>query len=405
MESWSNDWKFMLRFRNEPGSTDDNSITPYVLQFANCDRIEKNDAVYIFDEVGSGKTIMAGLMALHYLYNNPGQRVLVITTATLASHKSGNTSGVLSGTQENQYEHKVNYPLFLKDWYEKLPFRELGMEKRVEVISKDYCSFNNPHAGRYGMVIIDEAQEFLKCGLERRKNFLGDYYWDGGDHKYNSVRDEVIKYPLTEKVVFLTATPIKTQLKDLEAYRDLARKMLSKSVLPEAPDKRRDDKKKFFDQILGRAEFDSKFPATRWFKYTIAARSPFRQNCPERLEPQVWTWDDQKSKNTVLCEEIHKALNHCDCSRFLIFVRWVTRRRNREDAYSIEEDLKNGLNLDGKTIKVITGENSDELKAYSGKGKSADLPQILILNYQVAEAGINLPGYNYVINYHMNVSY
>lgn len=401
MESWSKDWQLMLRFRYEPGSTCNNSIIPYALQFANCDRIEKNDAVYIFDEVGSGKTIMAGLMALHYLYNNPGQRVLVITTATLASHKSGNTSGGLYGTQENQYEYKVNYPIFLKDWYEKLPLRELGMEERVEVISKDYCSFNNPHAGRYGMIIIDEAQEFLKSGLERHKNLLGDYYWDGGNHKYNSVRDKVIKYPLTEKVVFLTATPIKTQLKDLETYRDLARKMLSKSVLPETPDKRRDYKEKFFDQILGRAEFDFEFPATRWFKYTIAALSDSKKDCPERLEPQIWTWDDQKSKNATLCEEIRKAMKEDVCNRFLIFARWVTRRRNREDAYSIEEDLKNGLGLDDKAIKVITGENSDELRAYSGKGKNADLPLILILNYQVAEAGINLPGYNYVINYHI----
>lgn len=35
---------------------------PYPLQFANVERIECNDAVYMFDETGCGKTISSGLM-------------------------------------------------------------------------------------------------------------------------------------------------------------------------------------------------------------------------------------------------------------------------------------------------------------------------------------------------------
>ena len=41
----------------------------FELQFANCKRLEKNNDIYIFDEVGTGKTISAGLMAIHYIYN------------------------------------------------------------------------------------------------------------------------------------------------------------------------------------------------------------------------------------------------------------------------------------------------------------------------------------------------
>ena len=41
----------------------------YPLQFANLKRIEKNNVIYIFDEVGTGKTITSGLMASHYVYN------------------------------------------------------------------------------------------------------------------------------------------------------------------------------------------------------------------------------------------------------------------------------------------------------------------------------------------------
>ena len=53
---------------------DTNKLEIYPIQFANCDRLEKNDAVYIFDEVGSGKTISSGLMAMDYLMNNPDRK-------------------------------------------------------------------------------------------------------------------------------------------------------------------------------------------------------------------------------------------------------------------------------------------------------------------------------------------
>jgi len=38
---------------------------------------------------------------------------------------------------------------------------------------------------------------------------------------------------------------------------------------------------------------------------------------------------------------------------------------------------------------------------FSHNGKKGELPDILIITYQIAEAGVNLPGYNYVINYHI----
>ena len=43
-------------------------ITLYPIQFANCDRLAKNDAVYIFDEVGCGKTIST----IHYKEKETG---------------------------------------------------------------------------------------------------------------------------------------------------------------------------------------------------------------------------------------------------------------------------------------------------------------------------------------------
>ena len=76
--------------RNWLNNIDLNRMTLYPIQFANCDRLDKNDAVYIFDEVGCGKTISSGLMALDYIHNH-NKNVLVITTNALirADHGAG----------------------------------------------------------------------------------------------------------------------------------------------------------------------------------------------------------------------------------------------------------------------------------------------------------------------------
>ena len=102
---------------------DSSTLDIYPIQFANCDRLRENDAVYIFDEVGSGKTISSGLMALDYLRNHPGKKVAVITTNALV--KPGSDS---------------NYGQFLKDWYDKMPFQTLGLTDRITVINNHYSN-------------------------------------------------------------------------------------------------------------------------------------------------------------------------------------------------------------------------------------------------------------------------
>lgn len=125
-------------------------IDIYPIQFANCDRLQKNDAVYIFDEVGSGKTISSGLMALDYLYNNSG-KVLVITTNALA--KKGSNS---------------EYGQFLTDWYGKLPFNQLKLIERIDIVNNHYSNLFEKE--KYGLVIVDEAQLFLNTESLRYMN-------------------------------------------------------------------------------------------------------------------------------------------------------------------------------------------------------------------------------------------
>ena len=61
-------------------------------------------------------------MALDYLYNNSG-KVLVITTNALV--KRGTNS---------------EYGQFLTDWYKKLPFKQLKLTERIEVVNNHYSN-------------------------------------------------------------------------------------------------------------------------------------------------------------------------------------------------------------------------------------------------------------------------
>lgn len=162
----------------------------YPIQFVNCDRLQKNDAVYIFDEVGSGKTISSGLMALDYLYNHPEKKVLVITTNALVK-KSGN----------------MEYGQFLRDWYVKLPFKQLGFTERIDIVNNHYKNIENKK--EYGLIIVDEAHLFLTT---------------------DSLRHQCLKNLHADKVVFLTATPIKTSKDDLQVYVKLARNITGKEI-------------------------------------------------------------------------------------------------------------------------------------------------------------------------------
>ena len=92
--------------------------------------------------MGSGKTITSGLIVLNYLYNNANKEVLVITTNALSTPAQGKLQGQ-----------------FLKDWYEKLPFKELKLTDRIKITNNHYSNFQEEH--EYGLIIIDEAHIFL----------------------------------------------------------------------------------------------------------------------------------------------------------------------------------------------------------------------------------------------------
>ena len=349
----------------------------YPIQFANCDRLRINDAVYIFDEVGCGKTISSGLMAMDYLCEHKDSDVLVITTNALA--KSSNPSG--NGQ-------------FAKDWYEKLPFQELDLKSHIHITNNHHSHFSAEHRHHYGLVIIDEAHLFLNKETQRYQNLIANITAD--------------------KVVFLTATPIKESEQDLETYIEIA-ETITKKILP------RDWIQKLCTKTTGQDEkdernvicnlFDISSPVTRYFKDTVMSinHEGWKESKTRRLLPVALEFDKQEEKDIVLLkliqEKLEQELTQGDPqNRFVVFTRFVKNQACKLADYLTKngfQDITKASNSSNrKTYRVVTGENAGELSNYSDP--DGNLPTVLILTYQIAEQGVNLPGYNHVINYHIS---
>lgn len=343
---------------------DPNEVILYPLQFANTERLNNhgNDAVYLFDEVGSGKTISSGIMALDFLEHNPGENVLVITTNALARSSDVKPRGQ-----------------FLTDWFDKLPFQELGYGSRVQVVNNHHTKFKAPR--KYGLVIIDEAHLFLGEETQRYLNLTNNI--------------------TAKKVVFLTATPIKQGVLDLHVYPRIASALLKKQVDTD-----------WIDQLwtIGKlpeqlicSKFDVKFPVTRYFKDTIKSLETegYNKTNVKRYESVVWHYQSRSNKNEVLAENLKTLFEKSNDNRFIVFTRYLVKEVDVITEYLDSAGfVKSNTELPDKpTYYVVTGRNPRELTDFS---RPDNLPTVLILTYQIAEQGINLPGYNHIVNYHIS---
>lgn len=340
-------------------------IDLHPLQFANGERINRHKVVYIFDEVGSGKTISSGIMALEYLENNPDENILVITTNALVSKTTSQKHGQ-----------------FMGDWLKKLPFEILGYDSRITVVNNHYSKFKAEQ--NYGLVIIDEAHLFLNEKTTRYKNLT------------QNIR--------ADKVVFLTATPIKETSEDLNKYVKMARMLI-------------DDEKYNYD-LLGELSTYCKEPSdlisstfslgsqvTRYFKDTIKAlgHEGFVEKKAKRSEILIWDYCQDQEKNLYLLSKLKGRLDPPNENRFVIFVRLVNDEAEviggmlKENGFC---EFEQNTPINKRTYKIVTGDNGKDLADFSTTEKEK-LPTVLILTYQIAEQGVNLPGFNHIVNYHI----
>ncbi len=313
-------------------------------------------------------------MALHYLYNKGGN-VLVIMPNSLY-----------------KYSHNEQYGQFLGDWFEKLPFDRMGYKygERIFACNNHNSNISKMNDKDYGLIIIDEAHEFLN------------------DDTY---RYEELKSLKADKVAFLTATPIKNDTEDLEKYVEIGEKIkFGEYVSSKSKDINRAWISKIIEGNLEKEDvicssFDVTSPVTRYFKDTVTSLSYKDKEITKarRLLADIWEFEGTQNKNEVLLEQINKCYNdNPKDNKFVIFTQYVSKEAKDIAKYLEEEsDFSNFDEVTDvkKTYKVITGENSYELNKFS---REENLPTVLIVTFQIAEQGVNLPGFNYVINYHIH---
>lgn len=350
---------------------DTNKINLYSLQLANMKRIEENNVVYIFDEVGSGKTISAGLCTIQLLFHhkdkNKFNNVLVITAPSVVEQFS------------NKFEDVLQLDVGKKGNYN-------NKEYQINIINFDYRNIEKA-CKKYDFIIIDEAHEFLNASTKRHENLI----------KLSA-----------EKILFLTATPIKHSKKNLELYPRIASKITNSNY-----DMLKEQILKVCNVKEGLSSgFDPSSPISRYFKETVRNiektedGKEFRDKHPQRLVPELWEYENDKDINSFLADKIEENYNFEN--KFVIFVRLREHTQKIAEAL-MEKEYSDYKNKDGsgKKFCIITGATHDRrelLKKFSSTDKNICIPEVLILTYKISEQGIDLPAYNYTINYHIPAS-
>ncbi len=330
----------------------------FPLQIANGIRIMKNDAVFIFDEVGCGKTISAGIMAATFFHNrhkdDKTNKILVITTNTVK--ENGQFKDDWDKVDPRIMEHTTIYNNLYNSDLKRLDPQE-----------------------KWGLVIIDEAHEFHNTDTQRYSKLI------------NCLK--------AEKVIFMTATPLRGG-GDFEFYKNLSRAILGKEDESFEELDRLDsvNLKNEYGQIkesdLICAKFDPAYPVTRYFKDTVKYLDLHETKAKaHRVIPEIWKPEQGKSRSDCLAENIKQKIDKDINNKFIIFVRY------KAEADRLKEQIKKTCGND-LSVDVIFSENKGKLKEYSKI--RTDLPKVLIIGYQVGEAGVNLPGYNHVIHWHIS---
>ena len=359
---------------------DTSKLELYSLQFANCQRILENNVVYLFDEVGSGKTISAGLMAMECLETLEGN-VLIISTPSVAGKKGSIERPFL----DDWYSDKGNKGKFTR------VINSMGWSQRIEITNNWHSNIRKVTNKEYALVIIDEAHLFLDNNGEKK------------------MREELEKIKC-KKIVFSTATPIKTSIGDLKQYIDIASKML---VSPIEPEKEFEKLEAILtsgkdEKSLPCCVFDPSNCATRYFKDTISRLTDkgFERTGARRKDIEYpWKMNEGISEFDYLAEKVNEVIDKDNQrNRFIIFTWLIKDAKSIGNAFE-QLGYANALTFgteknECKSYAVVTGENKEDLHCFTDKGKKET--DILITTVGLSEVGVNFPRFNCVLNYHIS---
>ncbi|WNS42053.1 DEAD/DEAH box helicase [Paenibacillus sp. MMS20-IR301] len=360
-----------------------------VLQYAVVKKFETHDVLYIYDDVGTGKTIQAGLIISSLLQKKYQQTLNILII----------TSNNVVGQFYSELSEKFNLEPTID--VEAAPATGSQLIKIINNhnsnIAKQIELQNKRKGFKWDLIIVDEAHLFIN-----------------GDAK----RTAVLAKLKAKKVVFMTATPVRNDFNNIKIYPRLAASILN--LPPDSTDAYRLEGKynestfsiendSHLPQILA-LDIDS--PVSRNFKEVMDITSAKKETHP-LLEPKkrkvdIWRYRDKRSKMEdlkALLINILRDENEPE-SRFVIFCRYKESVKDVEQAFAGTE-LKSVV-LTGDTdisYRKRQFNNLNKTLQENTAASAADkLPEVVIITSGIGEVGLNLPGYNYAVNYDIPVS-
>ena len=346
---------------------------PYNLQIANSFRILHNDIVYNFDETGSGKTIVTGMSILNYWIqwkkNNKSEFkvLLILTNAVLESNQ------------------------FIEDIKSKLPIDKISDDIEIKAINNNYQNIAKEINNKYNIIVIDEAHLFINQSVNQRDE---------------SLRTENLKNLCSEKVIFLTATPLRYNSNNLNNLQNIGENIIKKeSYLIRGEISK---STQVFQNLNHRVcqEFDILQPYSRYFKDTIKTLqiNDNKKSFAIRKAPELWKIEKEENKIEKVAEKINNLIGKKEkdeelVNRAIVFVKYIEK-----EAEQIADALKKKgfkeFSFDSyytKTYLVIHAETKNLLN----KINETKTPDVLIIISNIGEQSLNLPFYNWVINYNI----
>lgn len=389
----------------------DNKLLP--LQFAVKEKLNNNNYTFVFDEVGCGKTIEAGICIWDVIMQG-GKNVLIVTPSNLTFNwyselltKFGLDFKVIGGTQDavdlyysdNFSEDVTNFCIASYD--------SRGTDKSnaaIDRLSKKKILWD--------LIVLDE-------GHESKNNF--------------SMRYQALSQYESKKVLFLSATPIKNLQEDFSNEYELVKKLIrfSKNIVID-PNKA--------------ISFDLTYPISRNFKEIITNAGCFKQRIVSEIDYEIsdeiiskLPYDglafDQKRNCIMLFE------NYLRDSFKEVFACYHKNRFSNQDVEILrnfdtkmnsllniidEIDLNDRIVIfcnhievvnylkkifvslyGAELIEAIHGESFEQeerkkrLLLLDRTDSEMDKKRIVILSHNIASVGVNLSKFTHLINYEL----
>lgn len=488
-----------LNFKSETNQ-DKNAKDALYTQLLAAQRIEEHDVVYIFDEVGCGKTTSSSIAMAQVMVNAEERgeyaKILVFTALNVCKQFCNDVIDTLTdATSGHLYSNKV----LVMGYYEGSDYKNYSfynIEKAIQDNRHVICIVNDsPDAVyeilhtrtkeyKWDLLVIDEAHNimcnsyeqtsfryrYISPGFQNHKPILEAYIdfqkkvatmgdWERRNaygrtqspkNQLRTIANQTLSflcnYGNASKIMFLTATPTKYDSDfDILHYAYTACCVLNHgtsnfiaclehladylpnfdwiedyySIHPSSPDSKvKEDKVK---EAIGLME---KSNTSLSFKEITRSLSRNQKNKCEIgfKERRIDLWNMEEGIQNIhsLIQENADKSNSKLPNRFIIFVSKesegnklmqllfpaATEFPNCEYHWEIPSSTGSAYRASCLFVMNKFG-NKDQLNIINGNRSddSVKIPDILIVNYQIAEVGINLPTFNYVINYNISPNY